>query len=356
MESKIKTAVQSLFTHIDAQEPNLNIPPLEVFNAFKEGTKYENFSQIKDIRNNTFEFKVHKKDNDQSNFTNKFLSAGVKRQTQSISKSEDTYNYTVGSYYSIKVGKSHSYISLPDSKKRSVNMGKTIAMNVGNTKSVSNVTTEASSYIKADSYNIKDISNKVSVHNDLDLYFSTTTLLTQFVKTSSILETKYHLSPFRFDFTVIPIKGHFTALQQIVSLVYGDFVHYENLARIVGTTFTMFNQTATADYNTLVYKNADLYVNQIKDEIILRDIRRNRDRKKAAVAKVGAVPKKVGAVPKVGAVATYVSKTGVLENSKVNISIEVSQIIDTNSGDGFNLSSSPKSQETIKTQEIQTSK
>jgi hypothetical protein len=172
----------------------------------------------------------------------------VKRHAHNISSSENTYNYTVGTYSSINVGNSYSYRSLPSSVKKTVNVGKTISMSIGNTQSVSNITNNEST-IKGNSYSIKELTGQVSYESMLALQIETRSLLAQDYSIETPVTSSFEIDLTRWDITAIPVKGHFTALQQIISGVYADWANYENLARVLGFSFTFQDKNSTREYD-----------------------------------------------------------------------------------------------------------
>ena len=245
--------IKELFTYIKNQKGDFKTKTGKSMSQFQDFSEKRFFSKETTGDCNNFEFSINVNNEkiQKSNDLNQCESASVTRSNQDISISEDTYHYTVGAYSSIRSGSKYAYMHSPKTTKMSTYKGKKISMYIGNTKSVNHITNNKS-FVRNEFYNIKDFSGQVESFSKGVFHLSETILVKEFVKTSSQIAVDAHYYIFRADITLNPMKGHFTAFQQIFSGLYGDFVKYENLFRIFATTHTFSDKNATRKCNDTV--------------------------------------------------------------------------------------------------------
>ena len=274
--------IKELFTYIKNQKGDFKTKTGKSMSQFQDFSEKRFFSKETTGDCNNFEFSINVNNEkiQKSNDLNQCESASVTRSNQDISISEDTYHYTVGAYSSIRSGSKYAYMHSPKTTKMSTYKGKKISMYIGNTKSVNHITNNKS-FVRNEFYNIKDFSGQVESFSKGVLHLSETILVKEFVKTSSQIAVDAHYYIFRADITLNPMKGHFTAFQQIFSGLYGDFVKYENLFRIFATTHTFSDKNATRMYDAAQVTFVDRANESLRSNVVRRehqtDINQNID-------------------------------------------------------------------------------
>lgn len=165
---------------------------------------------------------------------------GIKRLTQSISVSEGSYSYRIGSTSSIKIGDTYNKINLKEDSKLSIHTGQSVSMTLGDSTSENHIKTNFSRKM-GNTFSISENDEKVSErYTGIDESASVIAFKSKEKKSNFAVDLEF--ADLRFDYTYIPLKGHFTCSTEVISIVYGDLVHFENLARIIGLTMTLYKE------------------------------------------------------------------------------------------------------------------
>jgi hypothetical protein len=287
--------IGQLFEDIEKYENPLDLELKKPFADFTKFKTNDHFTDEKTFKYDHFSFYRNPKNSDiqKSNILSMCISAKISRYAQDISKSKDTYKYTVGADSSINIGNSYNYTfgtssphfhnekrptsnnprdrhygssqygsvkvdcSENHSVKKSIHKGKKISMSIGDTTS-KNTIKDNDSTINGKSFSIKDLTNRVHSDKRGGVYLSFTGLAKHFFNIYAPLAIDSSFGPLRLDMTIIPMKSHFTASQQIFSAVYGDFVHYENLARIFALSFTAYDTQEIEKFKSAVLTNSKI--------------------------------------------------------------------------------------------------
>jgi hypothetical protein len=248
-------------------------------NDFREHLNNRSFVSISKDNTKTIKFGI----NTEATLTseddlNKSYKGSIDRKNQTVSVSNHAYNYHIGSSSSLNIGDNTSVTTLDENyEKTSIKTANTTSIAIGDTSSETTINGKDESYNDKDSSSV-NIFDTITSNSKVGTYANGEFTINSFHKYSTTYTHHTNHTILSADFSFMPLKGNFTAIQQVMCGLYGDLPYSENLYRIFNFVYTIIDNERSAKNQDMKAASMAMYLKRYDSAKIRRRLRGTRTR------------------------------------------------------------------------------